>query len=618
MPRPGKLRRLGWEPYEGRRTLRAFVGLIGSSVGLLWRASRLGLVSSVGLFVLGALAQVSTLLALQSLLETAAEQQRDDGDMLAGSAPGLILLGLALAVLATAQLAAAAIRPMLIERATFYVFERVLDAASAAELRSFDTSDFHDRLSRAQNAGGRPLVITQGLLGVLGSTTSLVGLTVVLVTLQPLLVVPVVLLLLPMILVQRATSRRYYRFATEFNEAERHRYYLRGLLIGRASVPEVRSYGIEGYIRRRNSELFDERVSRLAGLTRQAVVRSLAGGLMAALAIVSSLAVLIAMVSAGRLSLASTAVGAVAIVQVAGVLSALAVGIGQLYESALFVDDYRTFSAAVPEPSSRARLPLPERLDRIEVRRVSFTYPGSAVPAVRSVDMTIRRGQVVALVGENGSGKTTLAKLICALYRPESGTIAWDGVDLDRYDPEQVRRSISVVFQDFGRYLFTVEENIGIGDTTRMSDDSAIVTASKRAGAHDFITTLPAGYRNQLGNIYEGGAELSVGQWQRLALARALFRPSELVVLDEPTASLDARAESELFDHIVRSTEDRTVLLISHRFSTVRLAEVIYVLHDGRVVESGSHDQLMATGGRYARMFTTQAAAYNNGASRPA
>jgi ATP-binding cassette subfamily B protein len=220
-------------------------------------------------------------------------------------------------------------------------------------------------------------------------------------------------------------------------------------------------------------------------------------------------------------------------------------------------------------------------------------------------------------VGENGSGKTTLAKLICNLYRPDDGSITWDGTPLDRYDPAAVRRAISVVFQDFGRYLFTVQENIGVGDVTRMDDEAAVVAAAERAGAHGFVTDLPEGYRNQLGTIYEGGAELSVGQWQRLALARALFRESELVVLDEPTASLDARAESELFDHIIRSTRDRTLLLISHRFSTVRFADLIYVLHRGEVVERGDHDDLMALGGRYARMFTAQAAAYSNGARKP-
>jgi ATP-binding cassette subfamily B protein len=217
---------------------------------------------------------------------------------------------------------------------------------------------------------------------------------------------------------------------------------------------------------------------------------------------------------------------------------------------------------------------------------------------------------VVALVGENGSGKTTLARVICGLYRPDAGAVLWDGVDVGEVDPEQLRRQITVIFQDFVRYWLSARENIGVGRVERIDDREAIADAARQAGADAFIEAWPEGYDALLGPIFEGGKDLSVGQWQRMALARAFFRDAPLVVLDEPTASLDARAEAELFERIRTLFQGRTVLLISHRFSSVRTADRIYVMREGQIVERGSHRELIAIGGLYAELFRLQAAAY--------
>jgi ABC-type multidrug transport system fused ATPase/permease subunit len=224
--------------------------------------------------------------------------------------------------------------------------------------------------------------------------------------------------------------------------------------------------------------------------------------------------------------------------------------------------------------------------------------------------MEIGAGEIVALVGENGSGKTTLAKLLCRLYLPHAGRVLWDGVDTATVDPDGLRRWVAVIFQDFLHYALTASENIGMGRHQQIDDPDAIRAAARQAGAHDFLARFPEGYETVLGPEFEGGKELSVGQWQRIALARAFFRDAPFIILDEPTAALDARAEHELFESIRTLCRGRSVLLISHRFSSVRSADRIYVLDAGKIVESGSHDQLMAVGGRYADLFTLQASAY--------
>jgi ATP-binding cassette subfamily B protein len=251
------------------------------------------------------------------------------------------------------------------------------------------------------------------------------------------------------------------------------------------------------------------------------------------------------------------------------------------------------------------------------VQDVTFTYPAATVPALRGVSLDIAAGQVVALVRENGSGKTTLAKLLARLYLPDRGAICWDGVDTAELDPAQLRRRIAVIFQDFARYDLTARENIGLGAVERIEDLDAVVAAARRGGADQCLAALPGGYETILSPEYDGGRDLSVGQWQRVALARAFIRAAPLIILDEPTASLDPRAEHDLFRRIRSLYAGRTVLLISHRYNTVRDADHIYVLDAGRVIEHGSHDQLIATAGVYAELFTLQAAAYTGGHHQP-
>jgi ATP-binding cassette subfamily B protein len=271
--------------------------------------------------------------------------------------------------------------------------------------------------------------------------------------------------------------------------------------------------------------------------------------------------------------------------------------------------EFLNLEPKIVDPPHPAPMPMPFR-QGIKVENVSFHYPGTTRTVLHDINLTIQPGEKIALVGENGSGKTTLIKLLCRLYDPIEGRITVDGIDLRDLKLLDFRREIGAILQDYEHYSLTAGENIWFGNVLQPPDQESIQMAASQAGAHEVISGLKDGYETMLGKLFEGGEELSIGQWQKVALARAFLRDAQLIILDEPTSSMDARAEYEVFQKLRDLTEGRAVILISHRFSTVRMADCIYVMDGGRIVERGSHDELMALGGLYAQLFMTQAQHY--------
>jgi len=293
-------------------------------------------------------------------------------------------------------------------------------------------------------------------------------------------------------------------------------------------------------------------------------------------------------------------------------LEGLLVGFSQVASQALYLDDLFSFFAIEPEIGSKPdALPVPEPIQQGFVfEDVGFCYPGSQRWAVRHLSFELRAGEVLALVGENGAGKTTLVKLLARLYDPDEGRILLDGRDLRDYDLDSLRASLGVIFQDFVRYHLTAAENIGVGQVDAMDDQQRIEQAAQRGMADEVIASLPDGYAQVIGRRFRQGVDLSGGQWQKIAIARAYMRDAQVMILDEPTAALDARSEFEVFQRFKELSSGRTAVLISHRFSSVRMADRILVLGNGRVEASGTHEQLMAAGGRYAELFALQAEGY--------
>lgn len=584
---------------------------MGQSVRLSWTADRTAFLLTSVLQLLGAAVVAAQVLIVKMVLDAILGVTEGAGSTTGVLVPVILLAGVTalVAVSAAVQVNQQRLLSELVTRATW---QQMLDVAAAVGLRAFESPEFYNRLQRVEtNALSRPFQLTHGLIGLIGGVAGSMGLSVAILMLEPVLLPLLLLAGVPLYLTSRRASRLEFDFTVAQTPRLRLRTYLGTVQTGRDEAKEVRAYGLAEALRERFDRVYDDYVAGLRRHLRRKTRVAVTGNALSAAFLAATLLALVWLVGRGRVSLAEAGAAIVAVRLLAQQVNTLFKGIQQIFESGLFLTDLHEFMALRPAAEhAEDGAPAPARFTTLTADGVTFTYPGSTQPALRDVSMRVDSGEVVALVGENGSGKTTLAKLLAALYEPDAGTISWDGTDLRTYARASVRRSIAVVFQDFVRYQLTARENVGLGQAERLNDDDAIMHAARRAGLDDTLAALPAGLDTYLSKMFKGGQDLSGGQWQRLALARAFFRDAPFVILDEPSSSLDARAEHDLFQSLQKLLDGGTVLFISHRFSTVRTADRIYVLHDGEIIEHGTHDELMAADGHYAELFRLQAAAY--------
>jgi ATP-binding cassette subfamily B protein len=590
------------------RSVGGLVTAAGRAARLVWGAARWLAAATFAMQFAGALIVAAEVLIAKRALDhvLAAERARDG---LGDAVPTLVLLAVVLTLTTAISAAQSQLQRLASEKVQRAVWSDVLDTSSSVPLSTYETGEFWDELQRIEaNSISRPLTLTEGAVRTVGGLLTTAGLVLVLLRLAPVLVPVIVLAGVPHLILSRRLARFEFAFAVAQTSPVRRRQYLRQVLMGRAEAKEVRAFDIAGAVRERYERLYDAFMAALRDHVLRRLRLALATGFLSSLLTIATFGLVLELVADGRISLASAGAAALAARIAAARLQEVARGVGDLMESGLYLEDLERFlRRGDTEPAPTV---APEPFSRVAVERVSFQYPGSDRLVLRGIDVELNVGEVVALVGENGSGKTTLAKLLAGLYQPSVGRVTWDGVDVRGFDPSARLAAQAVIFQDFVRYELAARDNITLGRSSGIAGDDEVRTAAARAGADGFLESLLYGYDTYLSRAYADGAELSIGQWQRVALARAFIRDAPFVILDEPTASLDAVAEHALFEQLRRLLDGRTVLLISHRFSSVRSADRIYVLRDGVIVEHGAHDDLVRRDGYYAELYRLQAQGY--------
>ncbi len=488
----------------------------------------------------------------------------------------------------------------------------ILEKALTLDLRQFEDSEFYDKLTNARReASVRPLSLVNRTFGLVQNALSLFTYGILLVNFSVWAVLMLILAAIPVFIAETKFAGEGFRLFSWRAAETRQQHYLENLLAREDFVTEVKLYQLGEMLLGRYRNLFDQLYGEDRDLTLRRGVWGYLLGLVSTGAFYVAYAWIVLETVRGRISLGDMTMYLTVFRQGQSTFSNALTSIGGMYEDNLYLSNlYDFLEEKVPKSWGKATIGLNPQ-DGIRFENVSFTYPGSSKPALTNISLHLKPREKLAIVGENGSGKTTLIKLLTRLYTPDSGRIFLDGLDLQEWDVDVLRRRIGVIFQNFVRYQFTVGENIGVGDVEHLENKNRWQTAAEKGMAQSFIDQLPQSFQTQLGRWFKGGQELSGGQWQKIALSRAFMRSqADILVLDEPTSAIDAQAEFEIFNHFRTVTKNQMVLLISHRFSTVRMADKIVVIENGEVIEQGTHEELLEVGGRYAKLFLLQAAGY--------
>ncbi|MBV6624352.1 MAG: ABC transporter ATP-binding protein [Rivularia sp. (in: Bacteria)] len=587
----------------------------GRAVNLVWTTNRtLTIILAVLTLVAGllpaAVAYIGKLI-VDAVVETRNLSLQDN---LNTSLP-LMYVGLeavAVALLAGSQrglsIAQSLLRVLLGQRVNVLIIEKAL----TLELRQFEDSEFYDKMTNARReASSRPLSLVNRTFGLVQSGLSLLTYGALLISFSAWAVAILILAAIPAFVAETRFAGQAFRLFRWRAPETRQQRYLETLVAREDFAKEVKLYQLGGMLLGRYRNLFHQLYGEDRDLTVKRGFWSYLLGLLSTATFYVAYAWIVLETVAGRISLGDMTMYLTVFRQGQTTFASALTSIGGMYEDNLYLSNlYEFLEEEVPIKYGRATKGINPQ-DGIRFENVTFTYPGSTKPALKDISLHLKPGEKLAIVGENGSGKTTLIKLLTRLYTPESGRILLDGLNLEEWDLDALRRRIGVIFQNFVRYQFTVGENIGVGDVEKLEDETAWEIAAEKGMAQPFIDRLPDGFTTQLGRWFKSGQELSGGQWQKIALSRAFMRKNaDILVLDEPTSAIDSQAEYEIFDRFRRLTQDKMVFLISHRFSTVRMADKIVVIEQGEVLETGTHEELLQANGRYATLFSLQAQGY--------
>ena len=515
-------------------------------------------------------------------------------------------------VLAANQRGISIMRSLLRAQLGHRVNVMILEKALTLDLTQFEDSELYDKMTRARReASSRPLSLVMRTFGVAQDMISLTTYGALLLSFSGWAVAVLVVAALPAFIAETKYSGEAFRLFRWRTPETRQQIYLEAVIAREDYAKEVKLFDLGPRLLQRYTDIFHKLYAEDRNLTWRRGVWGYVFGLLSTAAFYGAYVWIAISTMAGRITLGEMTMYIMIFKQGQSALSSVLTAIGGMYEDNLYLSNLYEFMEETIPPKVGSATEGPEPGDGIRFENVSFTYLGADHPAVQGIDLHIPPGSKLALVGENGSGKTTLIKLMTRLYTPTEGRVTLDGLDLQEWDPEVLRRRIGVIFQDFARYQFKVGENVGAGDVRAIDDRERWDDAADKGLAKPFIDELPDKYDTQLGRWFKGGRELSGGQWQKIALSRAFMRrDADILVLDEPTAAMDAEAEVRIFERFREVTQDQIAVLISHRFSTVRMADYIIVLNGGRVIEKGTHEDLMTQDGVYAHLFSLQAAGY--------
>ena len=490
---------------------------------------------------------------------------------------------------------------------------QIIDKALTLDLSFFEHPDYYDRLQNARREGAyKPVELINDTFQIIQNFITLVSFAALLLRFSPWLVLILLATSIPSFIAETRFSEQGFRLLTYRAPESRQVNYLSRLLTEDSAAKEIKLFNLGKTLLGRYMTLFDKFFQDDKSLAVKRAIVGFSLGIVATLGFYGSYAWIVWHTVLGSISLGDMTLYLSIFRQGQSTFQSILAAVGNIYENNLFMTHLFEFLELKPQMAIAAQpRKLPVRLiSGIEFRGVGFRYPDRAEWVLRGIDLRIHAGEKIALVGHNGAGKTTLIKLLSRLYDPTEGAILIDGIDIRELEPVELRQKIGVIFQDFVRYHLPARENIGFGQIEAAHDKEKIIEAARKSGAHEIVEDLPQGYETMLGRWFHGGEELSLGQWQKIALARAFMRDAEILVLDEPTASLDAQTEYEIFRHFQELTEGKTAILISHRFSTVRMADRIVVIDGGRIAELGSHQELLRAEGIYAELFAMQAEGY--------
>ena len=583
------------------------------ALGLVWTTDKrlTFLLAALTIFaglIPGAIAYVGKLIVDAVVLAVETDSAADRWTVVKWIVVEAVLVVLMAAIQRALMVSQSLLRALLGQRVNVMILEK----AQTLELSHFEDSEFYDKMTRARReASSRPLSLVNRTFGLVQSGITLLTYGWLLIQFSWLAVVGLIIAALPAFFIETYFSGAAFRLFRWQVPETRKRNYLEWLLAREDYVKEVKLYGTGDLFLARYREIFEKLYAEDRALTLKRGWWGFLLGTLSSLAFYGAYGWIGWSAAMGWITLGGMTMYLMIFKQGQASIASSLTAIGKMYEDNLYLSNLYEFLEEPIDSSDGTAVTGPIPGDGVRFEDVSFTYPGQTTPAIDRISLHLQPGQKLALVGENGSGKTTLIKLLTRLYVPSEGRVLLDGRDLNEWQLDALRQRIGVIFQDFVRYQLKVGENIGVGDVAHIESEEQQQTAAEKGMAHPFIDSMEKGYDTQLGRWFKDGRELSGGQWQKIALSRAFMRKqADILVLDEPTSAMDAEAEAKIFDHFREVTENQMAILISHRFSTVRMADQIVVLSDGKIIERGSHEQLMASNGKYAHLFAIQAKGY--------